>query len=117
MFLKIGVNELDLIPAPLAVIRAVFTPYVFSGFVCYGISSLLYLVALSELDLSYAYPFVALSFVMVTLASWYFLDETLPLLRVAGLVLIMSGVLTVAVSYQHEPPEVPLIERPAEPDV
>ncbi|MGC9317560.1 MAG: EamA family transporter, partial [Armatimonadota bacterium] len=64
--LKIGVNMLGGGASPLTVLKGIFTPYVLSGFVLYGLSSLLYLVALSRLDLSYAYPFVALSFVLVT---------------------------------------------------
>jgi multidrug transporter EmrE-like cation transporter len=101
--LKLGVNQLGAGVGVLGVLRGIFTPYVFSGFVCYGLSSIVYLMALQKLDLSYAYPFVALSFVMVTLLSWWLLDETLPLLRVAGLVLIMGGVLTVAASYRCPP--------------
>lgn len=100
--LKIGVNQLGADASPLMVIKGILTPYVFAGFCLYGLSSLLYLVALSKLDLSYAYPFVALSFLMVTALSWYLLDETLPLLRVIGLVLILAGVLTVAASYRTE---------------
>lgn len=111
--LKIGVNALNQggNASPLVILRGIFTPYVLAGFLLYGISSLLYLVALSRLDLSYAYPFVALSFVMVTLLSWYLLDETLPLLRVVGLVLILGGVLTVAASYRAEAADVPAADQ------
>ncbi len=111
--LKIGVNAINQggNASPLVILRGIFTPYVLAGFVLYGISSLLYLVALSRLDLSYAYPFVALSFVMVTLLSWYLLDETLPLLRVVGLVLILGGVLTVAASYRAEAVDVPTADQ------
>lgn len=102
--LKIGVNAVNQGggASPLTILRGIFTPYVLAGFCLYGLSSLLYLVALSRLDLSYAYPFVALGFVLVTVLSWRLLDETLPLLRVVGLVLILGGVLTVAASYRAE---------------
>jgi len=97
--LKLGVNQLGG-GGLLGVLRGIFTPYVFSGFALYGLSSIIYLMALQKLELSYAYPFVALSFVMVTVLSWRLLGETLPLLRVVGLVLILGGVLTVAASYR-----------------
>lgn len=112
--LKMGVNHLGG-GGLLGVLRGIFTPYVFSGFALYGLSSIIYLMALQKLDLSYAYPFVALSFVFVTLLSWWLLDETLPLLRVAGLVLILSGVLTVAASYRCPPAcaDQPAVDQPA----
>jgi len=117
MCLKFGVNQLGGGSLP-EIIRGIFTPYVFSGFVLYGLSSVIYLMALSKLDLSYAYPFVALSFVMVTFLSWWLLDETLPPLRVVGLVLIMTGVLTVAASYRQSPRPAPAsIQAPADPGV
>jgi drug/metabolite transporter (DMT)-like permease len=59
-----------------------------------------------------------LSFVMVTLLSWYLLDETLPLLRLIGLALIMAGVLTVAASYRAEAAQArAAIQAPTEPGV
>lgn len=115
ILLKTGVNQLNGAAGPFAVLRGIFTPYVLAGFFCYGCSSVLYLLALSRLDLSYAYPFVALGFVIVTLLSWYLLNETLPLLRVVGLVLILAGVLTVASSYRAEALQATAMEQPVEP--
>jgi len=113
--LKHGVNLLGENVGPLGVIRGIFTPYVFMGFVFYLLSSLLYLWVLSKLSLSFAYPFVALSFVMVVFASWWLLGESVPPLRIAGVALIMVGVLTVAASYQRDVPDEsapPTIEQP-----
>jgi multidrug transporter EmrE-like cation transporter len=99
------------------VLKGIFTPYIFTGFALYAVSSLVYLNVLSRLDLSYAYPFVALAFVLVTFLSWYFLDETLPLLRIVGLALILAGVLTVAASYRADAAETPAIQSPTDPGV
>ncbi len=119
--LKYGVSLLGEGPSPLTLIKGIFTPYVFLGFALYGISSLVYLNVLSRLDLSYAYPFVALSFVMVTVLSWHFLGESLPLLRIIGLALIMAGVFTVAASYRAEAVELArshvAIQAPTDPGV
>ncbi len=115
--LKHGVNLLGENVPPLQIIKGIFTPYVLGGFLCYGLSSLIYLWVLSKLSLSFAYPFVALSFVMVMVASWALLGEALPPLRIAGAALILLGVLTVAASYQGDrsadvEPTVPPIEQP-----
>jgi len=118
ILLKYGVTLLGEGASPIVILKGIFTPYVFGGFLCYGLSSLVYLNVLSKLDLSYAYPFVALSFVAVTLLSWYLLDETLPMLRIIGLALIMAGVLTVAASYRAEAAESTVaIQAPTDPGV
>jgi len=116
MCLKYGVNLLGEGASPVVVLKGIFTPYVFGGFVLYAVSSLFYLIALSRLELSFAYPFVALSFVMVLVLCWLLLGESLPPLRVIGVGLIVIGVLTVAGSYraaaepQVHPP--PVLEQP-----
>lgn len=98
--LKMGINALGDKPAPLTVLRSIFTQWqVTVGFLCYGLSSLIYLIALSRLPVSYAYPMVALSYVIVTFLSWRLLHETVPLVRVAGLAVICLGVIVVALSH------------------
>ena len=109
--LKSGINTLGYKPAPTVVLRSIFTQWqVTLGFVCYGVSSLLYLVALSRLELSYAYPMVALSYVVVAILSWKLLGEAVPPLRIAGLGAICVGVIIVAFSYSPHavaPPTAP----------
>ena len=117
--LKTGLNLLGESPSALVVLRSILTPWVFGGFACYGLSSLLYLVAISRLQLSYAYPMVALSYVIVTVLSWRFLGETVPLARAAGLAVICVGVLIVATSYRagesaSPPDQPPVVHGPAE---
>ena len=101
ILMKSGVNQLGAHPAPALVLRSIFTNLrIFGGFACYGISSLFYLVAISRLPLSYAYPMVALSYVLVTFLAWRLLHEEVPMIRVAGLALIMLGVIVMALSYR-----------------
>ncbi|HJN17170.1 MAG TPA: hypothetical protein QGH10_16815, partial [Armatimonadota bacterium] len=59
----------------------------------------------SRLDLSYAYPLVAFSYVLVTVLAWRFLGETVPTLRWAGLAIIMVGVMVFAMSHRQTPPK------------
>ncbi len=99
LLIKLGLNRLGEAPSVGKVIASIFTPLVFSGFACYGVSSLLYLNALSRLPLSYAYPMIAISYVAVVLASWKFLGEDINALRIAGLAVIIVGVVLVALSY------------------
>ena len=66
--------------------------YIISGFLCYGLSVLLYLKALSSLDLSLAYPTVSLGYVVVILLSKLFFDERISPARWAATAIICAGV-------------------------
>lgn len=97
IFLKTGVNSLGDGISAFFIIKSIFTtPTILLGFVCYGLSSLFYLVALSKLDLSYAYPMIALSYVIVALLSYKYLGEPLTVMSSAGLAVIILGVCLVA---------------------
>lgn len=87
MFGKFPVAQLLLKLAPL-----ITQPYVFFGLVCYGLSAVFWLVVLSRIELSYAYPLVSIAYVVVALFSYYFFKENLSLLRWIGIITICLGV-------------------------
>lgn len=71
-------------------------PSVLVGLACYGISILVWLYVLGRVEVSFAYPFLALGFVMVALAGWQLLGEPMPPARVTGIAIIFVGVLVLA---------------------
>ena len=98
--LKFGLGALGTKPPLFVVLSSMFRNwFVLGGFAAYGVSSLLYLFVLSRLDLSYAYPMVALNYVFVTVLAWLILKEVVPLARIAGLAIICLGVVVLATSY------------------
>jgi multidrug transporter EmrE-like cation transporter len=50
------------------------------------------MAAMTKLELSHAYPFVSLAFVLVMLGSAWFLHEPVTLLKITGLVLVCAGI-------------------------
>ena len=72
--------------------------YVVGGLALMVISMGAHLIVLSRVDISFAYPFLGLSFVLTTLYGHYFLSETVGLWRVAGVAFIVCGVAMVAKS-------------------
>lgn len=68
------------------------TPWVIVGFMCYGLSSVLWLDVLSKLDFSLAFPMVGLTYVFTLLIGRFFFGETVGWERTLGVVLILSGV-------------------------
>jgi len=77
-------------------IKTVFTPYVFAGLLFYALSTLLWLAALSKCTLNFAYPFTAVTFVLVILLSSFILKEPIPLTRIAGMAVIIGGIFIVS---------------------
>jgi len=63
-----------------------------AGFVCYGLGAILLIIALKYGELSLIYPFVALSFIWVNIASIFLFGEFISLLNWMGIVAIMLGV-------------------------
>jgi multidrug transporter EmrE-like cation transporter len=84
---------------PLAsLLDIVLRPGILGGLACYGISVVLWIYILSRAEVSFAYPFLGLGFVLVTLAAWLLLGETLTLHRLAGTSLVTLGVIVLASS-------------------
>ena len=71
-------------------------PPIWGGLGIYGVSLVLWLVALSQVELSYAYPFISLSYVLVLVASWAVFRERLSMWRLLGVAAICCGVAAVA---------------------
>ena len=78
--------------------RIVSQPFVPAGFVCYAVSSLLWLDVLSKLEISKAYPLVSLSYVFTLLIGLLVFRDQVGWVRLVGVGLICAGVVLVAQS-------------------
>ena len=92
--MKSGMNQVGPIDhlAIGAFVRVLSNMRVLAGFLSYGASSVVYLAAISKLDLSVAYPMLGLGYVLVVIISWLFLREPVSALRWLGVALIIGGV-------------------------
>jgi drug/metabolite transporter (DMT)-like permease len=79
-------------------LRALRIPGVMLGFVLYGAAAAAWLYVLATTPLSYAYPFLGLTYFGVTLVSVAVLKERLSTLQWVGLAVICLGALAVALS-------------------
>ncbi len=80
------------------VFRVVFSPFVFLGLTTFVISMASHLIVLSKVQLSYAYPFLSLAYVVVAAYSYFFFAEDVGLARLAGIGLIVAGTILIAQS-------------------
>jgi drug/metabolite transporter (DMT)-like permease len=101
LLLKKGMNSMGPVSLSLnqllPILRQMATnPNVFIGLGIYLIGTVFWLAALSRVDLSYAYPFASLSYVIMLVASWQMFDEKITLSRVLGTLVIGIGVLLIS---------------------
>jgi drug/metabolite transporter (DMT)-like permease len=79
----------DVLSSYLAMLTA---PKVWLGLMCYGLGALVWLRVLTLMDVSQAYPFVALGFVLTMLLGFLLLGEAPHPTRLLGAALILGGV-------------------------
>jgi drug/metabolite transporter (DMT)-like permease len=76
--------------------RMATNPFVIGGLCVYGLSTVFWLTALSRVQLSYAYPFISLNFLVIMLVSWGLFGEQLSWPRIIGTLVIGAGVLLIS---------------------
>lgn len=81
-----------LLGAGLDFLRLLLNPWVLAGFVCYGLSSISWLMVLSRAELSFAYPLLSMGYVVIVLIGWLAFGENVTLYRWGGVLLIILGI-------------------------
>ncbi len=72
--------------------KVALNPFVLAGLFCYVVSVIVWLMALSRVDVSYAYPLLSAGYIVTALAGQIFFGETLGPVRWAGILVICLGV-------------------------
>jgi len=101
VFLKKGMLDIGEIPfnlgTPVFLLGKVFSNIkLFVGFFLFALSSVAWLVVLSRVDLSFAYPMVSTGYVLTVLISWKYLGESVSPARWLGVVIICLGVVVLS---------------------
>lgn len=80
----------------MSLLHALLTPGVLGGLALYGLGTLLWLSALGRVEVSQAYPFVGLGFILTSLLGYALFGEALGLQRLLGILLVIGGIVVVA---------------------
>ena len=80
------------------VTRALAEPRLWVGLTLFGVSALFWMVVLSRVPLSVAYPIVGVSYVIVVVLSRFLLHEHIPTLRWVGAVVVAIGIAIIGFS-------------------
>ena len=69
---------------------------IIGGLTCYVVSVAVWIIGLSRVDVTIAYPMLSLGYVVNALGAWYFLGETLSAQRLLAVGIILIGVALLA---------------------
>lgn len=101
LLLKAGTNAVghfefsaaNIVPVGL---RLALEPHILGGVSCYVISLVVWIMALSRVEVSIAYPMLSIGYVVNAVAAWYLFGESLTALKLTGIGFIVIGVFLVA---------------------
>ena len=97
LLLKAGANKIGHIAFawnklfPLG-LQLATNPYLIAGMVCYVASVFVWILVLSRVEVSYAYPMISLGYIATAIAAYLLLHEPLSFMRILGIFVIITGV-------------------------
>jgi multidrug transporter EmrE-like cation transporter len=71
-------------------------PFILGGMACYAVSLVVWIMALSRVPVSIAYPMLSIGYVVNALAAWALFGESLAAQKLVGIAFIVVGVFLVA---------------------
>jgi multidrug transporter EmrE-like cation transporter len=103
LLLKAGTNRIGAFDFSWANILPIgkmvaLQPHILGGLACYGVSVVVWIMALSRVPVSIAYPMLSIGYVINAFAAWYLFGESLAVQKLVGIGFICVGVWLVAKS-------------------
>jgi multidrug transporter EmrE-like cation transporter len=101
LLLKAGTNavghfEFSAANAVPVGLRLALEPHIVGGIACYVISVVVWIMALSRVEVSIAYPMLSIGYVVNAVAAYFLFGEAVTPLRLIGIAVIILGVFIVA---------------------
>jgi len=101
LLLKAGTNAVgqfelsaqNILPVGL---KLALEPHIAGGLACYVVSVAVWIVGLSRVPVSVAYPMLSVGYIVNALAAWYLFGESLTAQKLVGIAFIVCGVFLVA---------------------
>lgn len=77
-------------------IKLALEPHILGGVLCYVVSLAAWIIGLSRVEVSIAYPMLSIGYLLNAVAAWYLFGEAVSVTRLAGIGIIIIGVYIVA---------------------
>ena len=75
--------------------KLAFEPHIMGGVACYVVSLVVWIMGLSRVPVSVAYPMLSIGYVINAFIAWHWFGETLTAQKMAGIGFIITGVFLV----------------------
>jgi multidrug transporter EmrE-like cation transporter len=89
---RIGYFEFTLNNAMPIAFQAAGNIFIWGGLLCYVISVAVWLLVLSRVEVSFAYPLLSVGYIVNAVAGYYLFQENLSVVRITGILIICVGV-------------------------
>lgn len=101
LLLKAGTNAVGKFDFSLANVvpvgmKLAFEPHIMGGIACYVVSVVVWILGLSRVEVSIAYPMLSVGYVLNAVAAWYLFGESMTAQKLIGIAFIVAGVFLVA---------------------
>jgi multidrug transporter EmrE-like cation transporter len=93
---EMGAIGLNFSSSATAFLRLASEPFLWTGLVCYGISVIVWILALSRVDVSIAYPMLSMGYVVSAFFAWQLFGESMNPARMIGMGIVLLGVYVLA---------------------
>ena len=101
LLLKAGTNAVgrfdfslaNLVPVGM---KLAFEPHIVGGLACYVVSVVVWIMGLSRVEVSIAYPMLSVGYILNAVAAWYLFGESMTAQKLVGIAFIVLGVFLVA---------------------
>ncbi|HLS08442.1 EamA family transporter [Lentibacillus sp.] len=103
LVLKWQVDQAGSLPGALweklvFLLQLLLNPWIISGFLSAFLAALCWMAAMTKFNISFAYPFMSLSFVLVFLLSAVLFGDPVTIHKVVGLALVVAGLVVTSQS-------------------
>ncbi|WP_457554161.1 EamA family transporter [Desulfobacula sp.] len=73
-------------------IKVSVNPFILAGLACYAVSVIVWLMVLSRVEVSFAYPLLSIGYIVTAFAGYLFFNENMGYVRWTGVLIICLGV-------------------------
>jgi uncharacterized membrane protein len=102
ILVKLGINSIDNLDLSLSLnlfknyFRLFLNINFTIGLMCYIIATLVWLYSLTKVELSFATPFLALTYILILLGSWLILGDDISIYRIIGTLFVCLGLIIIS---------------------
>lgn len=88
----IGAVQVDMASIMTMILKAATNIYIYLGLFCYVLSFFVWLMVLSRTEVSYAYPFLSIGYIVAAFVGYFYFGESMTFYKIGGIALICLGV-------------------------